>query len=281
MPEELEQVEDVEVAEEVESPAVEETAAEEPTEVAGDYSPDWLEESAPEPQQQGPSPQEIAAYQQQMAANQQYPQPGYPQQQQQMPPQETDLEKLVRDTRGTITDIMAPQVHQIATSMMNQQMGPYANQMSQFIEGQVQSKVATADRSVRGMYDKVFNKDEGFVGSEAVRNKVKETLQNLRSQAVMAARNGNHMALDMFNDPAFAEITLFAAKKVAGFNSGASSPMSSPYTESAAPAAQSKKSYADELDPDTIEGLKKTYGSHWESRYEKARIEEDKYGDFS
>ena len=276
MPEELEQVESVEAPEEVVETGGEEVAAEEPTEVAGDYTPDWLEESSPEPQQQGPSPEEIAAYQRAQAAQQQYPQ-GYPQQ---TAPQETDLDRLVRDTRGTISEIAAQQAQQIASGVMAQQFGPYAQQMQQFIEGQTQTKVSNADRAVRSMYDNVFNKDEGFVGNEAVRNKVKETLQNLRSQAVMAARNGNYMALDMFNDPTFADITLYAAKKVAGLNPTASAPISSPHTEGAAPATKSKKSYANELDPDTIEGLKRLYGSNWESRYEKARIDEDKYQDF-
>lgn len=281
MPEDLEQVESAEIAEEVVDTGGEETAAEEPTEVAGDYSPDWLDESPAQPQQQGPSPEEVAAYQRAQAGQQQqqYQQPPYPQQP--PAPTETDLDRLVRDTRGTISDIAAQQAQHVAANVMNQQFSPYAQQMQQFIEAQTQSKVAVSDRAVRGMYDSVFNKDEVFVGNEAVRNKVTETLRNLRSQAVMAARNGNHAALDMFNDPAFADITLYAAKRALGVTHGANAPVSSPHIEGAAPAAQSKKSYTDELDPDTIEGLKRTYGSNWESRYEKARIEEDKYQDFS
>ena len=274
MPEELEQVAD-DVVEDVESAEEPEVSAEEPQEVAGDYTPDWLEESEPESPRSGPSPEEIAAYQRRMAA--QYQQYGQPQTQ----PQETDLDRLVRDTRGTISEIAAQQAQQIASNLMAQQFGPYAQQMQQFIESQTQAKVSSADKAVKKMYDNVFNKDEAFVGNEAVRRKVTETLKNLRSQAVMAARNGNYMALDMFNDPTFAEITLYAAKKVAGINPSASSPVAAPHTERSAPAAKGKKSYADELDPDTIEGLKKLYGSNWESRYEKARAQEEKYKDFS
>jgi hypothetical protein len=281
MAEELEQADEyVDEAEEVVDSAGEgqETATEEPEEVVGDYSPDWLNESQDEPQQPQYSPEEIAAYQQQVAQQYGYGQRQGPQSQQ---PQESDLDRLVKDTRGTIASIAQEQAYNIAQHMMQRQFGPYAQQMQQFMENQTRAKVAETDRAVKKMYDNVFNKDEAFVGNKAVREQVTQTLKNLRHQAVHSARMGDPSMLNMFEEPAFADIALYAAKKVAGMNPSASSPMSSPRTERTAPASKEKKSYTNELDPDTIEGLKRLYGSNWESRYAKAREQEDKYKDFS
>jgi len=278
MSEELEQVEEhVEEAEEVVDPTDEgqEVATEEPEEVAGDYSPDWLDESSDEPAQPQYSPEEIAAYQQQVAQQQ-----GYGQQAPQQP-QESDLDRLVKDTRGTIASIAQEQAYHIAQNMMQRQFGPYAQQMQQFMENQTRAKVSETDRAVKKMYETVFNKDEAFVGNKAVRDSVTKTLKNMRMQAVQSARMGDPSMLNMFNEPAFADIALYAAKKVAGMSPSASSPVSSPRTERTASASKEKKSYVNDLDPDTIEGLKRLYGSNWESRYAKAMEQEEKYKDFS
>ena len=270
MPEEQEQVvEDVAPETTVED-ATPETPAEEPQEVVGDYSPDWLDESEPEPEQQGPSPEEIAAYQRQMAMQQQnqYAPPPPPQTQ-------SDLDRLVADTRGTIADLTTPYIQQTVGSMMQQHVAPQLENMRRLVEGQRQVDTIESKRAVAKMYDS-FNKDEAFVGNESVRREVENTLKGLRAQALMAAANGNRLGLQMLNDPNLADITLYAAKKVAGARAGASSPVSAPHTERAAPAATSKKSYADALDPDTQEGLKRYYGDNWRERYNNSVAEDEK-----
>lgn len=279
MAEELEQAEEhVEATEEVaDSPEqVEPNTSEESQEVAGDYNPEWLDESGDEPVQQGPSQEELAAYYRQMAAQQ-----GYPQQQMPQQPQESDLDKLVKDTRGYVSSIAQQHAQQIAQNVMAQQFGPYAQQMQRFMEGQAKTQASNADKSVRNMYKEVFNKDEQFVGNTAVRKRVEGTLRNMRNQALQQAQMGDYSALNMFNEPGFAQVALQAAKIVEGLNPSSSTPVATPHTERTAPASREKKSYWNELDPDTQEGYRSIYGVNAESRYNKARAEEDKYQDFS
>lgn len=278
MSEELEQVEEVvEGTEEVEGSEGQEPAAKEPAQPDADYSPAWLDEPE-ESEPSGPSQAELDAYYRQMAQWQQRGggQPQYPQQ-----VQESDLDRLVKDTRGTISAIAREQAQMMAQNLMQQQFGPYAQQMQQFIEGQTRSKVSSSDKSIRKMYEDVFNKDESFVGNSRVKQRVETTLKNMRAQAVEAARMGDYTALDMFNEPGFAQVALAAAKIVEGLNPTSSRPVSTPHQERSAPASKEKKSYTDDLDPDTIEGLKRLYGSNWESRYNKAVEDERKYKDFS
>jgi hypothetical protein len=247
--------------------------AKEPETPSGDYSPGWLDEPDNEPRQPEFSPEQVDAYYRQMAQYQQQP----PRQ----PVQEPDLDRLVKDTRGTIASIAQEQAYQIAQGVMAQQFGPYAQQMQRFVEGQTRSQIAATDRTLKSMYSDVFNKDEQFVGNSRVRSRVEATLKGMRQDAIRAAKMGDYRALNVFNEPGFAQVALAAAKIVEGLSPTSSSPVSAPHTERAKPASREKKSYSSELDADTIEGLKRLYGSNWEDRYNKSREEEEKYKDFS
>lgn len=249
----------------------------EPEPAVGDYSPDWLNEPAGGASQPGYSAEDVEAYRRYLASQQYQAQYQQPPPQQPQNTQEAYLNSLVKDTRGTIAQIAAEQAQVIAGQLMAQQFGPYAQQMNQFIQSQARTKTVQADRTINDMYQGVFNKDEQFVGSPAVRETVKTTLQGLRAQALQRASYGDYSMLEMFNEPGFAEVALYAAKMATGKKSGGGVPASVPHVERSTPAA---KRQSVELDPDLEEALSR-FGPGYKERYLKELENNKKHQDFS
>lgn len=255
------------------TPDVAPEAAAEPAEPAEPevvYDADWLNEDVnPEPQQYYQPPQQQQFTQPQQAAyNQQM-------QQFQQPPQydpNADLNRFVSDPRGTMSEIARQEAMSAAQQYVANSMGPVNAQMNAYMEGQVGMQTASADSSIRQMYQTQFSKDEAFSGNEGVRNAVKVALSGLRKQAEQQARSGNPQMFAMFHDPNFARVTLAAAKAAVGVQGGAMSPASVPHVEGTSPSA--KPDVAVEYDVNTYEAVRSRFGEAKAQQYVAALAKE-------
>jgi hypothetical protein len=272
MADELDQVEAVEAPPEpvaAPEPAVEpEPAAE------FHHEPEFLNEPAaqpaPEPQAQPQqwTPQQVAEYNyQRQQQAQQYPQ---------QPQQESTLDRLVRDTDGTIGNIAEQRAAQVAQQMIARQMGPATAQMGVFIQGQANYQAAATDENIKGMYRNSFSKDETFASSEGVRGRVDSAIRGLRENAMMQAQSGDPSGFAIFNNPTFAQGVLALAKIMEGHAPTAAEVAAVPHVASVASATQKP---AVELDADTESAIAR-YGPEFRAQYVKSLEDEDKHNDF-
>lgn len=269
---ELDQVEEVVDAQPEPDVAPEPAPESEPAPEEFDYEPSFLNDApapeaqpTPQAQPQQWSPQQVAAYNQQMHM-----------QQPQVPQQEELLNSLVRDTRGTIGSIAEEQARQVASQMMNQALGPVAQQQQQFIQGQAQYHASMSDSAVRDMYKTKFTKDEAFASNERIRTRIDRAIAGLREQAMYQAMNGDPSGFAIFNNPTFADGVLNLAKTIEGHQPSAVSAASAPHVESVAPAAQQT---IFELSPDQEEAVRRM-GPGGRDRYIKALEDVKKHDDF-
>lgn len=240
------------------------------------YEPEWLS-GEPEPQSYAPpqggggwSPQQVEAYNQYM--RQQY-------QQQQQQPQGNVLDEFVKNPDGTISRYAGAAAQQVARAMMEQQLGPLAAQMNEFVSGQARYQAAAADDRVRSMYRESFNKDEAFVSNKRLQSRVDNTIRNLREQAMWQAQRGDPTGFNIFNNPTFPQALLALAKIVEGTKPSSKSKVNAPHSERATPAA---RKHSVELDPDT-EAVIAKYSANdpsFRDRYMKELAAAEKYGDF-
>jgi len=275
MSDELDQAEVAEAA--PEPVAAPEPAVESEPAAEFHHEPEFLSEPAaqPEPQQQEQqwSPQQVAEYNQQMQYQRQQQQ-----QYQQQPPQESTLDRLVRDTDGTIGSIAEQRAAQVAQHMIAQQMGPANAQMNQFIQGQAHYQAAATDENIRGMYGSTFNKDETFASSEGVRGRVDTAIRGLREQAMRQAQSGDPTGFAIFNNPTFAQGVLALAKIMEGHTpTAAEAAAAVPHVEGAVPAVQQQ---AVTLDADTEAVLSRYGDAGMRDRYIQGLKDAETYNDF-
>ena len=272
MEDELDQVEVAEAA--PEPVAAAEPAVESEPAAEFHHEPEFLSEPAVQPEPQQPqqqeqqwSPQQAAEYQRQIAA-QQYQQPTQ---------QESTLDRLVRDTDGTIGSIAEQRASHVAQQMIAQQMGPAAAQMNQFIQGQANYQAAATDENIRGMYNGTFNKDETFASSPGVRARVDEAIQGLRSRAMYQAMSGDPQGFAMFNKPTFARGVLALAKIMEGETPTAADVAAVPHIEGVASATRQEDVT---LDADTEAVLSRYGDAGMRERYIQGLKDAEKYNDF-
>lgn len=240
------------------------------------YEPEWLSGGEPEqpraqPQQQW-SQAEIDAYNQYMRQQ-------YQQQPQQQPQGGNVLDEFVKNPDGTISRYAGAAAQQVARAMMEQQLGPLAAQMNEFVAGQARYQASAADDRVRSMYRERFNKDESFVSNKRLQARVDNTIRNLREQAMWQAQRGDPTGFQIFNNPTFPDALLALAKIVEGTKPSSKSGVKAPHMERSSPAA---KRQSVELDPDT-EAVIARYSQNdpsFRDRYLKSVAEAEKYGDF-
>lgn len=272
MTEELEQVEET-VTEEVtpEAPAPEpEAPPSAEAEGEFEYTPDWMSESdyapaAPAAPQY--TPEQIAAAQAQAAYQQQQQfARGYPPQ----PSNEDLLNEFIRDPQGVIAGTAGQAATAAAQQMMQQYLAPIQHQTREFIEGQANYHISTADEKINSIYREKFSKDETFASNKKVQKLVDDAIRGMREQAVWNARRGDPRGLSVFNDPNLAEVTLAAAKIMAGTRPTSVGPAATPHVETTAPSVPKPDI---ELDPDTEEAIRR-FGPEYRERYIQALRDE-------
>ena len=249
-------------------------AAPEPEPVAPEpepppVEPDWL--SAPaEP---GPAPQ----YQE---PQYQYQQPQYPQQPQ--VPQGTNadaaLQGFVDNPDGWLNQKLAQRDQQLVGPLAQQQQ-QVAYMMNTLVENQVSQGVAQVDAAIRKAYDG-FNKDASFRSNKGMQNKIHATLDGMKKNAVMAARNGSFGPMNSLINLSESDIsgTLGYLKGAMGIPSPGTGPLQ---VEGAAleSARSTVAQQSVELDADTEAAIKRL-GPAYRDRLIKAKIAANEADDF-
>ena len=110
-----------------------------------------------------------------------------------------------------------------------------------FMEARTNDAVGIAKKSIGEGYKGTLNKDEAFRGNKDVRSRVENALKTMYNEAESEARyTGNYSKLNSFSNPMLFEMTLIAAKKMAGYKATGSEGMGfGGGIESANPATRS------------------------------------------
>jgi hypothetical protein len=229
---------DIDVSYDESPEPVEETPEPVPVVEEPEVDPAWLEEPSQAPYPTSPQSQ---------------PQYNYPPPQYQPPPQNVPQGYMAPPPPpDAFLEQFLQSPNQVIQSQVQQQLNQFAGPMSsrilemeaatkKFMEARTNDAVGVAKKSIGDGYKDVLNKDEAFRGNKNVRDRVENALKTMYNEAEAEARyTGNYSKLNSFSNPMLFDMTLIAAKKLAGYKATGSEGMGfGGGIESANPATQS------------------------------------------
>lgn len=167
--------------------------------------------------------------------------------------------------RGPKPDEFISEFVERPTEVLNSYVAPLAQQV-QALQQQIQQRdamslteaVGQAQTAIEKHYKHFFSKDKAFCSADGkVRNRAEGSMRAYYEQAVRrAAQTGDFTDLRAMEDPRWADMVLYGAKRMEGYPVGGhAGPISGGYVESSRSApASSRRSSG--LDPEVLEQMK-------------------------